>query len=158
MKKYIITSCLALMAFSTHAVTTNIKTSVVIAANCEFNIPTISFGLYNPVNQLLIPVPFNVKCSRGINYDLYLNGGNSANVLDRFMKNSFDENLKYNIYRGVDGSGEILGDIHNYGQVTYFRSSGSGQWYTWSFGAKIFTKQFVREGTYSDNITATLVF
>lgn len=156
--KKTITALIFIAASTAHAENNaNMKISTNLNPSCDFNFTDINFGIYNPAIGSNATLVFNIKCSRTVGFGLFLNGGHSTNVVSRSMENTFGEQLQYNIYKNSDATGEILGNYHD-GQVTYFRSVGSGQWYQWRFAAKAFTKQYVREAVYTDSITANLDF
>lgn len=134
------------------------KISTNLNPSCDFNFSDINFGVYNPAIGSNATLVFNVKCSRSIGFDLFLNGGHSSSIVTRNMENSFDEKLHYNIYRNSDAPVKYWEIIMTDKSLIFALLVGSGQWYQWRFGAKAFTKQFVREAAYLDTIITNLDF
>lgn len=137
---------------------TTMKSSALLLANCDMVISDINFGNYQPGQELKTLLNVKVRCNNGITYELYLDGGESKNVLNRTMKNSNGELLSYNIFLNNEGTGTIFGNRHEYGVVSYFRTGSSGVWNSWTFGTKLYQNQFVSPGLYKDTISATISY
>lgn len=121
-------------------------------ADCNISIPTVSFGIYNPVasSDTMSSSSINVSCSPTTTYTLSLQTGQSGNFTARYLQGSEDK-LGYNLYLD-SGRNAIFGDGNN-NSYNYSGSAPSVPIY-----GKIPGSQHVQAGSYSDIISLQLSF
>lgn len=137
-----------------------------INCSCSINAGDIAFGTYNPVNSSNVDVTGTISVTCGalvlgaaISYEIRLSTGSSGNAFLRSLSNG-GETLAYNLYTtpsrttiwgdGTSGTGIVA----NAYSLTILLSRTDN----FSVYGRLPPGQHATAGTYSDSITATVVF
>lgn len=156
MRKYLITSALILLSQSGMAqnVTANMQASVNLAPACAISIDNVDLGVTAYNYDKVSLGTMKTICSKGITGVIFLSAGNSANVRERYMVSDSNpgEKLKYDVIK--PGKNDIIGDGTN--ATVTIPVQGTGDMTTQFLSFMVLRGQYVKAGSYYDNLTLTL--
>jgi len=135
--------------------TATFTVTATVLDNCVISATDMNLGTFDGTNNLAATSNISVSCTNGKAYDVSLSPGNSGNSAARTLSNG-SQTLAYNLYTTVDhdvvwdstnvvsdtGGGMAVTNTHTvYGQLLASDNTGA-----------------IDAGTYTDSITATIVY
>ncbi len=135
--------------------TTTFEVTVVIQAACTISAHNLAFGNYTGLLTESTST-LSVNCTKASTYNVGLNAGlaTGATVSNRSMTGPAAALLKYNLF---SNSGYTTNWGNTVGTNT-LAGTGSGAAQTLTVYGQIPAGQFVRPGSYTDTITATITY
>jgi spore coat protein U-like protein len=138
---------------------TTFVVSAEVTTNCVISAEGLNLGVFDGSNDLTQTSDITVACTNGTAYDVNLSAGGSGDVLARELSNGV-QTLVYNLY--TDGSyGTVWGD--ETGGTGRLGGTGTGMANAQTlvvYGRLLASDNAgaIDVGTYTDTITATIVY
>lgn len=147
---------LAWSGMASAATTANFEVSATVLANCSIFATAIPFGSYDPysASDVTQTGTVTVSCTKSTNADIALSHGANANGSTRRMTDGANF-LTYELYTTA-AHDSVWGDNVGTDTVSY-SSSGIGDTTLTVYGL-LPAGQDVVPGSYSDTVTATIIF
>jgi len=138
-----------------------------VGCTCTVSAVTLDFGIYvpNAVSPTDSTGKVSVRCSllgtgllpALVSYDVGLSAGSWGAVSERKMRSS-NHRLSYNLYADAARS-RIWGDTGSSDQVTVsYGTALFGTWVDTPVYARLFARQNVKAGSYTDTIVVTVSY
>lgn len=137
------------------------QVSATVSKNCVIDAPDLNLGAFDGTNNLQVNSTISVRCTSGTTFTVDLSTGASASYSNRTMSNGTDT-LVYNLYTSNSYT-TVWGD--GSGSTGHGSGTGAGMGVPNAqtltvYGQLLATANTgaVGAGTYTDNVTASVIY
>lgn len=135
--------------------TATFTVSATVLDNCVISAANMNLGTFDGTNDLAATSDISVSCTNGKAYDVSLSAGNSGNSAARTLSNGV-QSLVYNLYTSAG-----YGTIWDAANVVSGTGAGMATTNTHTVYGRLLASDntgAIDAGTYTDTITATIVY